>query len=66
MKRCGLAGSGVQNTSDLGFDRVKAVEIFAFDDALFDTRTGNAETFADAGELVARLEDIIASGETIG
>ena len=50
---------------DLGFDRIKAFEILAFNDALFDTRTGQSESFTDSSTLVARLEDIIASGETI-
>ena len=51
------------NTSDgdLGFDRVKAFEILAFDDALFDSRTGNSETFSDSGALVTRLEALIAT-----
>lgn len=50
---------------NLGFDRVKAVEIFAFDDALFDTRSGKRESFSDTKQLVSRLEDLIASGDTI-
>ena len=50
---------------DLGFDRVKAVELFVFDDAIFDTRTGADEVFASPTALVDRLEDLINSGEVI-
>ena len=51
--------------SDLGFDRVKAVEIFAFDDALFDTRTGARQGFATEADLVSELARLIATEDVI-
>ena len=55
------------NTADgnLGFDRVRAFEILAFEDALFDTRSGNEERFTTTSNLVARLDDLITSGDII-
>lgn len=50
---------------DLGVDHVRAVELFVFEDAIFDTRSGETEIFADSGARDQRVEDLVNQADVV-